>query len=106
MRREIVVAACTSLLALASTGCISPRGQEAQTDPSWHEARTAEAFHEALDAEDPREQELWQAEYERRVRSYESQATAESSARAARFEVWRQFGAAVQEVGVLILSRP
>ncbi len=54
MRREIVVAACTSLLALASTGCISPRGQEAQTDPSWHEARIAEAFHEALDAEDPR----------------------------------------------------
>lgn len=105
MRRELaVVAACVAVLTLA-TGCVTSGGSQTQTDPEWHEQRIDQAFQKALEAEDPHEQALWRAEYERRVRAYEAQVAEQSAARTARYETWRQLGAAVQEVGVLLLTR-
>lgn len=103
MQRRLLAITSVCLLAIASAGCASVSGQQVRQDMMWHETRIEAAFQKALGAEDPHEQELWEAEYERRVRAYEAYMAAVQSEDAARAETLRQVGLAVQETALLIL---
>ena len=103
MRRKLLAVTSVCLLGLASLGCASVSAPQLRQDMAWHEARIDSAFEKALAAEDPHEQELWEAEYERRVRAHESYMAAVQTEDAARAETWRKVGLAIQETALLIL---
>lgn len=103
MQRRLLAVTSVCLLAITSVGCASVSGQQVRQDMLWHEARIEAAFQKALAAEDPHEQGLWEAEYERRVRAFESYTAVVQSEDSARAETLRQVGLAIQETALLIL---